>query len=83
MGDPGAAPVDAQRGAVGLLRAPGPVLRLLGARGLGPADQPVRAHEGDELGESHHDAQQSPQHRPARHNDMTHIAGPVAVISAA
>jgi len=60
-----AAAVDAQRGPV----------RLLG--GPREAHQPISAHEGDELAERRHDAQQRPQHRAARHDHVTHGAAEV------
>lgn len=50
-----------------------PVLhRRVGARGT---QQPIGAHEGDELGEGHHDAEQRPQHGAARHDDVAHGGG--------
>lgn len=44
-----------------------------GAAGLGFPDEPVCAHEGDELSKGHYDTQEGPEHRAAGDNDMTHI----------
>lgn len=44
-----------------------------GAARLGFPDQPVGAHEGDELSKGHYDTQEGPEHRAAGDNDMTHI----------
>lgn len=43
------------------------------AANLSFPDQPVCAHEGNELGKGHHDTQEGPEHRAAGDNDMTHI----------
>lgn len=72
VGQPDAAAVDAQRGPVRLARRRRPVRREHGVRRPRESHQPVGAHEGDELAERGHDAEQRPQHRAARHDHMTH-----------
>lgn len=68
-----AAGVDAQGRVVGLRRASAPLVGLGAAATLGFADEPVGAHEGDELCESHHDTQEGPEHGATGDNNMTHI----------
>lgn len=71
-----AAGVDAQGRVVGLGRASAPVVGLGAAATLGFADEPVGAHEGNELRESHHNTQEGPEHRATGDNNMTHIDVP-------
>ena len=64
-----AAAVDAQRG---LVRLGGAVVPRLGLGYPREPHQPVGAHEGDQLPEGRHDAQQGPQHGAARHDHVAH-----------
>lgn len=73
---PDAAGVDAQGGVVGLRGAPARARRLHPAAAPRFPDQPVCTHEGNELGKSHHNTQQGPEHRATGDNDMTHIDVP-------
>lgn len=70
-----AAAVDAQSGPVGFSGCGGPMGAKDRVRCAGESHQPVSAHEGNELSECCHDAQQSPQHGAAGDNDMAHAGG--------
>lgn len=59
---------------VGLRGAAAGLIGLHAAASLGFSNQPVCAHEGDELCKGHYNTQESPEHRATGDNDMTHIA---------
>lgn len=81
-----AAGVDAQGRVRRLGRASAPGVGLAAPAPAGPAaaaaaalgfsDEPVGAHEGNELGEGHHYTQEGPEHRATGDNNMTHIGAP-------
>lgn len=71
-----AAGIDAQGRVVGLRRASALVVGRGAAATLGFSNQPVGAHEGDELCKSHHNTQEGPEHRATGDNNMTHIDVP-------